>query len=244
MQIVQRFFAWFSSQKLFVKVALGCLSLFIFCCLCSITIFILIPTTPTPEAENTLVVEIEPSPIFPQSENSTEAPTIAPTTTSKPINTSLPSTSTPNPTNTSLPPTATPTTSEALIDVYSILGKPVNEVEAILGSTILITPNDDADEVLVGGEWRDYKLEKYTVMVSYDKNGVARIFTITDGLSDENYSPTQWNNILPQFGVYVNVPPERTAPMAVYWDNYQGYFIAVAGDPVWTVQIAEVGYRP
>ena len=148
------------------------------------------------------------------------------------------------PTNTPLPSTATPTAIESLVDVYSILGKPVNEVEAILGSTILITPNDDNDDNLSGGEYRDYEIGKYSVFVAYDKNGIARVFQVMDGLSDENYSLTQWEQILPQFGVYINTPPERTAPLAVYWDNYNGYFIAVAGDPVWTVQIAEAEYHP
>jgi hypothetical protein len=155
------------------------------------------------------------------------------------------STSIPELTNTPLPPTVTPTTPiQSLVDVYNILGKPVNEVETILGATVLITPNDDNDDNLAGGEYRDYEIGKYSVFVAYDKNGIARVFQVMDGLSVENYSLTQWKEILPQFGVYIKTPPERIAPLAVYWDNYNGYFIAVAGDPVWTVQIAEAEYHP
>lgn len=222
---------WFSKQNLFVKVAIGCSGLFVLCCLCSIPIAIFSPSTSAPKASNTPIIEIEPSPIIAQTEKPTEVPTIA-------------LTNTPKPTSTPSPSTATPTAIKSLVDVFGILGKPVNEVEAIIGTTILITPNDDNDDNLSGGEYRDYIIGKYSVFVAYDKNGIARVFQVMGGLSDENYSLKQWKLILPQFGVYINTPPERTAPLAVYWDNYNGYFIAVAGDPVYTVQIAEAEYHP
>lgn len=222
---------WFSKQNLFVKVAIGCSGLFVLCCLCSIPIAIFSPSTSAPKASNTPIIEIEPSPIIAQTEKPTEVLTIA-------------LTNTPKPTSTPSPSTATPTAIKSLVDVFGILGKPVNEVEAIIGTTILITPNDDNDDNLSGGEYRDYIIGKYSVFVAYDKNGIARVFQVMGGLSDENYSLKQWKLILPQFGVYINTPPERTAPLAVYWDNYNGYFIAVAGDPVYTVQIAEAEYHP
>lgn len=222
---------WFSKQNLFVKVAIGCSGLFVLCCLCSIPIAIFSSSTSSPKASNTPIIEIEPSPIIAQTEKPTEVLTIA-------------LTNTPKPTSTPSPSTATPTAIESLVDVFGILGKPVNEVEAIIGTTILITPNDDNDDNLSGGEYRDYIIGKYSVFVAYDKNGIARVFQVMGGLSDENYSLKQWKLILPQFGVYINTPPERTAPLAVYWDNYNGYFIAVAGDPVYTVQIAEAEYHP
>lgn len=222
---------WFSKQNLFVKVAIGCSGLFVLCCLCSIPIAIFSSSTSSPKASNTPIIEIEPSPIIAQTEKPTEVLTIA-------------LTNTPKPTSTPSPSTATPTAIKSLVDVFGILGKPVNEVEAIIGTTILITPNDDNDDNLSGGEYRDYIIGKYSVFVAYDKNGIARVFQVMGGLSDENYSLKQWKLILPQFGVYINTPPERTAPLAVYWDNYNGYFIAVAGDPVYTVQIAEAEYHP
>jgi len=205
--------------------------MFVLCCLCSIPIAIFSSSTSSPKASNTPIIDIEPSPIIAQTDKPTEVPTIA-------------LTNTPKPTSTPSPSTATPTAIKSLVDVFGILGKPVNEVEAIIGTTILITPNDDNDDNLSGGEYRDYIIGKYSVFVAYDKNGIARVFQVMGGLSDENYSLKQWKLILPQFGVYINTPPERTAPLAVYWDNYNGYFIAVAGDPVYTVQIAEAEYHP
>ena len=49
--------------------------------------------------------------------------------------------------------------------------------------------------------------------------------------------------------LFLSSPPEREALAAVYWDNYDGYFIAVvasktSGGPVWTVQISEAAYQP
>jgi hypothetical protein len=56
-----------------------------------------------------------------------------------------------------------------------------------------------------------------------------------------SYSPKIW--------LFLRSPPEREALAAVYWDNYDGYFIAVvasstSGEPVWTVQISEPAYQP
>lgn len=149
-------------------------------------------------------------------------------------------------------PTQTPEplpTAEHVVDVYSLLGKSVGEVENILGQPVLITPNDDNDDNLAGGEYRDYEIGNYAVSISYDKDGIARVFQILDGLSDENYSVTEWGIVLSKFGIFPNSLPDREAPAAVYWEDDNGYFIAVvasssSGEPVWTVQISEVAYKP
>lgn len=106
------------------------------------------------------------------------------------INTEEPDpTSIPIPTNTLEPtPTEQPSqtlepspTVEPLVDVFGILGKPVEEVEVILGQTVLITPNDDNDDNLAGGEFRDYEVGNYVVFVAYDSYGIARVFQVLDG---------------------------------------------------------------
>jgi hypothetical protein len=94
MQTIQQFPSWFSKQKLGGKVAIGCASLFILCCLCSIPIAILSPTTPKPVTQNTSVAQVQSSPIAAQTESVIE---VAPTTTPKPTNTPLPPTPTQNP---------------------------------------------------------------------------------------------------------------------------------------------------
>jgi len=43
---------------------------------------------------------------------------------------------------------------------------PFEEVEFILGQTVLITPNDHNDGNLVGGEFRDYEVGSYVVFVA------------------------------------------------------------------------------
>ena len=45
MQTVKNFSAWFSKQKLFGKVAIGCSGLLILCCVCSIPVAILNPSS-------------------------------------------------------------------------------------------------------------------------------------------------------------------------------------------------------
>lgn len=235
MHTIQRFFiGWtktFQQQGFFGKVIFVAFSLLFLCFLCGVPIAILSPSSPTPEAMDVSSLQ-----------------TVAVETAFAVINqtaTANAPTNTPMATITSLPPTITSTAIQPLVDVLSILGKPVIEVEAILGSTTLITPNDDDDgDLSFVKEWRDYKIGKYSVFVAYDQNGISRVFQVMDGLSVENYPLTEWKQILAQFGVYVNTPPERTAQFAVYWDNYNGYFIAVAGDPMYSVQIAEAEYHP
>ena len=72
---------------------------------------------------------------------------------------------------------------------------------------MLITPNDDNDDNLAGGEYRDYEIGNYVVFVAYDKNGIARVFQVLDGLSNENYSITEWDLILPKFGFFLGHHP-------------------------------------
>jgi hypothetical protein len=63
MQTIQQFPSWFSKQKLSGKVAIGCASLFMLCCLCSVPMAILSPPTATSEMTKTVVVEVSPSQI-------------------------------------------------------------------------------------------------------------------------------------------------------------------------------------
>jgi len=49
MRTIQQFSKWFSKQKLIGKLAIGCSSLFILCCLCFVPIAILSPVAPTSE---------------------------------------------------------------------------------------------------------------------------------------------------------------------------------------------------
>ena len=193
-----------------------------------------------------------PIPTSTQTHTTTPTLSLSPTVTLTPFPTQTEQPSqTPDPSPTVEPsPTIEPAPIvEPLVNVLDILGKPVNEVESILGSSVWITPNDDNDDNLAGGEYRDYEIGGYVVFVAYDSNGIARVFQVLDGLSDENYSIMEWDQILPKFGVFLDSPPQREVLAAVYWDNYAGYFIAVvasntSGKPVWTVQISEAAYKP
>jgi hypothetical protein len=64
MQTIQQFPSWFAKQKLSGKLAIGCASLFMLCCLCSIPIAILSPATPpsTPVSTSTSVSTSTPVP--------------------------------------------------------------------------------------------------------------------------------------------------------------------------------------
>lgn len=219
-------------------IAIGCLVLSLLCCCCGALGITLIMMTPTADTSDSSFPEIA------QTEGST--PTRLPPATPTPALTqeSTP-TSIPEPTRTPSPPTATVTpTPEALIAVFEVLGMPAEKVDNVLGPTILITPNDDGDDNLDGGEYRDYKIEHYTVTVAFDKNGIARVFQVWEGLSAKKYALSQWREILPQFGVHISSSPDRTARAAVHWDNYNGYHIAVFGNPVWSILVAEAAYAP
>lgn len=104
MQTVQRFFSWWSSkfkkQSIIGKIILGCSSLFVLCCLCSIPIAILSPSTPTPEVTRTSVVEIPTRQAGETSDptetliaaiiqTETSIPTIAPTNMLEPTSTKV-----------------------------------------------------------------------------------------------------------------------------------------------------------
>lgn len=89
MQTIQRFFSWFvdtfRKQKTSGKVAIGCVSLFILCFLCSVPIAILNPSsTPTPTVASTSVVDVQSTPIATQTEKPTAVPTSTPILESTP----------------------------------------------------------------------------------------------------------------------------------------------------------------
>jgi hypothetical protein len=94
MKTIQRFPSWFSKQKLSGKVAIGCASLIILCCLCSVPISILSPSTPISRVENTAVTEVASTPTAIETVKPTDIPQIAST------NTPEPPTPIPNPTET------------------------------------------------------------------------------------------------------------------------------------------------
>ena len=88
---------WFSKQKLVGKLAIGISSGLMLCCLGSILLVNLSPSTPTPEARNTSVVEVVSTPIVVDTAKPTDIPQIASTNTPKPP-TPIPSaTETPDP---------------------------------------------------------------------------------------------------------------------------------------------------
>ena len=63
MQTIQQFPSWFGRQKLSGKLAIGCVGLFLLCCICSVTTTFFSPSTSTPEITETAVAEVSPSPI-------------------------------------------------------------------------------------------------------------------------------------------------------------------------------------
>jgi hypothetical protein len=83
MQTIRRIFSWYSDtfrkQKIVGKVGIGCVSLLILCCLCSVPIAILNPSTPTHQANNTSsAAEVPSTPVATQTEKPTEIPTNTP----------------------------------------------------------------------------------------------------------------------------------------------------------------------
>lgn len=138
-------------------------------------------------------------------------------------------------------------TDSPIVDVPSILGTSVNAVEATLGKSTYKDLSTDPADNIPGGLYRYYQVGKYSIYVAYDSKEVARAFGVLDGLSDENYSISDWKILLHRFGLNVAESPAREVPTAAYWDNYGGYYVAVAASsssriPVWTVRIAQAEY--
>jgi hypothetical protein len=184
------------------------------------------------------------TPIPSDTPTDTPSPTFtpSPTNTSEPTNTPQP-TNTIGPTNTKIPTnTATPIT--IIINVPALLGKTKSELESALGPTTAINPITDPYDTLAGGEYRDYDVDDYWCYFAFDSGGIARVFVVLGGLESDNYSPSQWATILPLFGVNNAPAPDRKTSASTFWDNYGGLYIAIVGNPVYTIQIDQYQYAP
>jgi hypothetical protein len=168
--------------------------------------------------------------------------TLFPTYTPEPTNTPQPS-NTAEPTKTKIP-TNTATPIPTIINVPALLGKTKSEVESVLGSTTEINPITDPFDPLSGGEYRDYYIGDLWFDIAYDSGGIARIFDVLGGLESLNYSPSLWARILPLYGVNNAPRPDRESSGSVFWNNYKGLFIAIVGNPVYTIQIDQYQYAP
>lgn len=105
MQKIQSFFmGWvttFKQQGFVGKLLLVAFSLMFLCLLCGVPIVVLSPATPTPEIENTIVVEAVSTPVIIDAVTSTNIPMITVT-------------------NTPEPPTSVPTTKEPYIYLFEV----------------------------------------------------------------------------------------------------------------------------
>ena len=74
---------------------------------------------------------------------------------------------------------------ELILDVPAIMGKSVAQIEGVLGKSIETLPIrvGNADELPDGGESRTYRLGQYAFYLFFDRNGMARGFQLTEGLS-------------------------------------------------------------
>lgn len=139
--------------------------------------------------------------------------------------------------------TPTPQPVSTIVDVPSVLGKPVAEIENLYGKGFDILPLQIGDPIVPdGGEARTYRQGKYTLYIFYNKAGIARGMQMVRGLEEDNISLGNWNSLLARFGLGVYQSPERETTDARYWDNFNGYRIAILAakpnGPVWSVQIA------
>jgi hypothetical protein len=131
----------------------------------------------------------------------------------------------------------------AIIDAAAVIGSNFRQLEKYLGDPTEVVPLGigAAEEVPDGGESRTYKIEKYSICVTYDKAGVARGLQVIDGLLENGYSLEHWPVILSRLGMTVVSSPDVVAPAARRWKNYVGYGIMIVANrlngDVWTARV-------
>ena len=128
MEIIKRFFTWFSTtfqkQSRKGKLVMGCLSLAILFCICSVPIALLSPSTPTPDEASSLINSTSTQALVLNTAvlepvNTTPAP--IPSNTSESTNSPSP-TDTPKPSPT-IKPTSASTSASTLIVHYIDVGQ-------------------------------------------------------------------------------------------------------------------------
>lgn len=139
--------------------------------------------------------------------------------------------------------TPTPQPVSMVVDVPAVLGKPVAEIEKLYGKGFDTLPLQVGDPIVPdGGESRTYRQGKYTFYIFYNKAGIARGMQVVRGLEEDNISLGNWNTLLSRVGLSVYQSPDRQTSDALYWDNFNGYHLAVLAarpnGPAWSVQVA------
>jgi hypothetical protein len=130
-----------------------------------------------------------------------------------------------------------------ILDVAAVIGVHVSHLERFFGEPLEVEPLGigAAEEVPDGGESRTYRTAKYSIYVTYDKQGIAKGLQIIDGLLEQGYSLEHWPLILSKLGMTVLGSPEVNAPAARKWKNYVGYGIMIAANrpygTVWTTRV-------
>ena len=136
--------------------------------------------------------------------------------------------------------------SDLIVFTPEIIGSDIGEVEQDLGAPIEIYDLGigEVEEVPDGGEERGYRVGRYTVYVTFDKDGIAHGIQVADGLVDDGFGLNDWPVVLARIGVDFAGLPNIVAPAARRWTNAYGYAIMVAADSidgtVWTVRIYEL----
>jgi hypothetical protein len=197
-------------------------------CICLFVVVATAPkTTTAPKATEQSLSGTSPT--------STEAPSVA--KTEPPAPTDIPAlANTPTPAVDSHP-------TELIMDVPKLIGATRSDVEAILGKPIRtesISP-DGLDDIPNGGEMRTYQVGAYEVDVDFDSQLATTGLQVVKGLTEEDWSLTDWPMLLVRVGLDITVAPDVSNDKNFIWHNVDGYGILIGNDKVggqvWTVRV-------
>jgi hypothetical protein len=117
----------------------------------------------------------------------------------------------------------------ALLNVPTILGESIDTVNEQLGEPLTSDTISAGTlrSIPSGGTATSYVLENDAVVdMFFDQQDTARGLAITLGEGD--YTLDDRRKLLADLGLSYQ-RPDRTAPAAIYWDDLEGYDIAVTG---------------
>lgn len=135
-------------------------------------------------------------------------------------------------------PKPTPTNVPVVLDVMSLMGKSLDEIQSLYTviDPLYELPLNEPDREYANIDYGEgYTDGKYDFTIFYDENYIVNQVDLivpyyySPDLSqyEPSYKLSEWRAVMQMLNLNITYPPDETAPIAYVWKNYNGYRVRI-----------------